>query len=477
MSNRGEKARNPTWGARFTSSLHPQIEKYTSSLMLDKRLASYDVKGSRAHVKMLAHQGILSPDDRDLLLAGLDQVEQEIESGDFPYRNELEDIHMNVEWRLQEIVGEAGARVHTGRSRNDQIALDLKLFCRASAQSWQCQLTTVVQTLVTRAERLKGKLFPAWTHLQSAQPLSWGHYLLAFCEMFGRDFRRLSFYQQLHSSSPLGAGALAGSSLSLAPEQVAEELHFSSSFGNSYDAVGDRDFVLELLQIASQLMLHVSRLATDFIHFYSTPVSWIELSDTVCTGSSMMPQKKNPDVLELARGKTSSVLGHTAALANLIKGLPSSYHRDLQQDKEHLFGAADTVTETLEILPLILSDFEVRTEHTQEALKTGFLMATDLAEHLVTKGVPFREAHQKVGRIVAYCLDQKLDLETLSLQEIKKFAPQIVSEVNEVLKPANTLNRRRHKGSTGLVSIERQIAFWKQWLLSANRRTSENEQD
>lgn len=448
------------WIGRFKADLDLKVQKFTRSLNLDRRLASYDIRGSRAHVRMLAAQGIITQQDEESILKGLHQIEQEIKSEEFPYRDELEDIHMNIEYRLQEIVGEAGGRIHTGRSRNDQVALDLKMFCLEMAMTWRGQIGELQGVFLERAQELKGDLFPGWTHLQSAQPVSWGHYMLAFCEMLERDDRRLASYQQLHSYSPLGAGALSGSTLSLDTERTAQELGFSSAFNNSYDVVGDRDFILELLQIASQVMLHLSRFAEDFIYLSSTPVGWIELPDSLCTGSSMMPQKKNPDLLELARGKTASVLGHTSAITSLLKGLPTSYHRDLQQDKEHLFSAVDTVEDTLEIIPLVVAHFKVNKERVKQALRQGFLMATDLAEYLVTRDVPFREAHQRVGKLVAYCLDQGLTLDQVPLEKLQKFAPECGPEVSEVLRFESFQKRRWHKGSPGLVSIEEQISRW-----------------
>ena len=456
-----EKKKKP-WAGRFKSELDPIVQEYTRSVHVDSRLAPEDIQGSRAHVRMLAAQGLVTSQDEEQILKALGQIEEEIESGQFPYRDELEDIHMNIESRLQEIVGEAGGRIHTGRSRNDQVALDLKLLCLKTAIGWRAQIFEIQKALLERAQELKSNLFPGWTHLQAAQPLSWGHYLLAFGEMLGRDDRRLAFYQQLHSTSPLGAGALAGSTLPLDPERSAQELGFSASFANSYDVVGDRDFLLELLQTACQLMLHFSRLAEDFLYFSSTAVSWIELPDSLCTGSSMMPQKKNLDVLELARGKTASVLGHATAVACLIKGLPTSYHRDLQQDKEHLFSSIDAVSGTLEVIPLVVSGFRVKQEKVQTAMKRGFLMATDLAEYLVTRGTPFRVAHETVGKLVAYCLDEGLTLEQLPLKKLQELAPECGPEVSEVLKLDSFLRRRWHKGSSGLVSIEQQIVHWRE---------------
>ena len=452
------------WAGRFTEDPDQAVQDYTRSLHVDRRLARYDIQGSRAHVRMLFRQGILSRRDRDRILQGLDQVQEEIRSGRFPYRDELEDIHMNIEVRLCELVGEEGRRLHTGRSRNDQVAVDLKLFCLDAALGWQEMIRRAQETLLSRTRKLKRELFPGWTHLQAAQPISWAHYLLAYCEMFERDHERLAGYRRLHSVSPLGAGALAGSTLPLDPGQTARELGFASSFGNSYDVVGDRDFLLELLQIATQIMLHASRMAEDLIYFSSTPVGWVELPESLCTGSSMMPQKKNPDLLELCRGKTASVLGHATALATLLKGLPSSYHRDLQQDKEHLFPAVDTVGETLEILRLVVSRMRVVSSRIGPALERGFLTATDLAEHLVSRGVPFRTAHEQVGRLVAYCVKHELTLRQLSLQQIREHAPQCGSDVQGVLKPEGALDHKFHSGSTGLASIRQQVARWEDRL-------------
>ncbi len=454
---------NP-WGGRFQSETDPLVRRYTGSLHLDRRLAAYDIKGSRAHVRMLACQGIIQSGEAERIEKGLDEIETEIKAGTFPYRDELEDIHMNIESRLQEIVGPVGGKVHTGRSRNDQVALDLKLFCLEVAQDWQVQIRAVQRTLVERADELQTELYPAWTHLQAAQPVSWAHYLLAFVEMLHRDDRRLASYLDLHDVSPLGAGALAGSTLPLDPEQTARSLGFKRAFRNSYDVVGDRDFILELLQIASQIMIHASRLAEDFVYMSSTAVGWIELPDALCTGSSMMPQKKNPDVMELARGKTATVLGHATGLAALLKGLPSSYNRDLQQDKEHLFPVVTITGETLELLPLVVGGFKIRTDRVDVLLREGFLMATDLAEYLVRRGLPFRTAHQKVGQLVATCVSEGIRLDELPVERIRSLIPECGDDVGSVLIPAGVLAHRRHPGSTGIESIKGQLDFWKDRL-------------
>lgn len=466
MSEQSGKSK-PLWSGRFRESPDSIVERYAGSLHLDRRLAAYDLMGTEAHVKMLARQGLISGEDEQEILRAVSEIKGEIRDGSFRYRPELDDIHMNIESRLHELAGDAGRKVHTGRSRNDQVLVDVKLFCLDTANQWREGLVELLTVLVDRASELTDILLPAWTHLQTAQPISWAHYLLAFCEMFRRDYERLRNYSRLHSVSPLGAGALAGSGLPLDPAQTAESLGFEQSFGNSYDVVGDRDFILELLQTASQLMIHASRLAEDFIYFNSTPVGWVELPDSLCTGSSMMPQKKNPDLLELARGKAASVLGHTQALACLLKGLPTSYHRDLQQDKEHLFGAADLVSATLEVLPVVLARFDVRAERCRQALTSGFPQATDLAEYLVEKGVPFRTAHESVGRLVAHCSEHGKKLNELTPEELQRAIPGADAGAFEVLSPDTSLQRRRYRGAAGTLPTRQRLTEWRTWL--ANR--------
>ncbi|HUV14441.1 MAG TPA: argininosuccinate lyase [Acidobacteriota bacterium] len=452
------------WSGRLSGGVHPAVQRFTRSIQFDKRLARWDIQGTAAHVRMLARQNIISDQDAETILGGLTQVRAEIERGIFPFRDELEDIHMNIEHRLIEVIGEVGAKVHAGRSRNDQVALDVALYCLDVSKRWRISFVEVIAQLVVRAEELKLELFPGWTHMQSAQPVSWGHYLLSFAEMFGRDYRRLELFEEMNSTSPLGAGALGGSSLDLDPESTAAELGFRDSFANSYDVVGNRDTVLELMQIATQLMIHLSRLAEDFVYLSSTPVGWLELPDSLCTGSSMMPQKKNPDLLELMRGRTASVIGHGNAVSVLLKGLPTSYHRDLQQDKEHLFAVVDIVSDALEVLIPLLEGFSVNQERVAENIEGGYLMATDLAEHLVEKGVPFREAHRQVGRLVGYCVDNSISLSEVSLEKLREFLPDSEIEPAQFLVPRKALERRKHKGSTGFSSIESQLGTWRRWL-------------
>jgi len=413
------------WGGRFGQDLDDKVLRYTQSLHLDRRLAEFDLMGSRAHVRMLGEQRILDAAVVEKILKGLDRVEKEIRSGTFPFREELEDIHMNIEKRLIELVGEVGACLHSGRSRNDQVAVDLRLYCLHRSRTWCGLLLDLIDKFVAKAESLLTELFPGWTHMQSAQPISWAHYLLAFVEMFHRDYLRLVHFDRLHSVSPLGGGALSGSSV---------------------------------------IMIHLSRLAEDFVYMTSTPVSWVALPDAFCTGSSMMPQKKNPDVFELIRGKTAAVIGHNNAVQVLLKGLPSSYQRDLQEDKTHLFPVVDIVESTLEIVAFMIGGFQVRTEKTSEALKEGFLLATDLAEYLVGFGVPFRTAHEKVGGLVRHCLESGLRFEDLSLEQIQAAIPEAGPEVLEVIDLRNYLSRRKFAGSCGEDPIRRRIDYWKEWI-------------
>ncbi|GAB4243238.1 MAG: argininosuccinate lyase [Acidobacteriota bacterium] len=455
-------AANP-WAGRFGEAPHPLVQRYTVSLPVDRRLALHDLRGSEAHVKMLAQAGLLQGDEACRLLEGLDAVRREIESGAFPFRPELEDIHMNVEVRLRELVGPVAEKLHTGRSRNDQVVLDVALYCRETARAWRTLIRKVCAVLVRRAEDYAELLYPAWTHLQAAQPMSFGHYLLGLGAMLRRVYARLEDFERRNDVSPLGAGALSGSSLPLDPAAVARELGFARSFANSYETVGSRDTILELLQIATQLMLHLSRIAEDFIYMASTPVGWIDLPDALCTGSSMMPQKKNPDLLELMRGKAAGVIGHEQAVTVLLKGLPTSYHRDLQQDKEHLFAAADVVEDSLQVLELLLAGFQVRRDRVERALGEGFLMATELAEYLVNRGVPFRRAHHLVGRLVRWCEEQGKRLEDLQDAEIRELIPEAGADVTEVLRPEHVLERRV-PGSTGRESVRQQLAEWRRWL-------------
>ena len=450
------------WSGRLTET-DPLVSKYTCSVGLDRRLAIYDIRGSRAHVAMLRKSDLLTGKESALILEGLDRIEAEIKDGIFVYRDELEDIHMNIESRLQELVGEAGGKLHTARSRNDQVQLDSRLYMMDAALLWQDLLIRLIRKLIRKAELHQEDLFPAWTHMQSAQPMSWGHYFLGLAEMLYRDYCRLDSFAEMHDYSPLGAGALSGTSLDTDPEFTANELGFSRPFRNSYDAVGERDSALEIIQIATQIMIHLSRFSEDWIYMASTAVSWITLPDEVCTGSSMMPQKKNPDLLELTRGKAASVIGHANAMAVLLKGLPTSYHRDLQQDKVHLFEAADIVEDALQVIGLAVEGMKLDTAKTKDSLLDGFMMATELAEYFVSLGIPFRKAHNLVGKLVKRCVDSDCRLEELPLTVFQDIVPGCGPEVYGKLLPEAVL-ARTGAGSTGLTSIKRQLEWWEKRL-------------
>lgn len=460
--NEKKRVSRALWSGLLTET-DPLVSRYTCSVGLDRKLAIYDIRGSRAHVAMLRRSDLLTGREAAVILEGLDRIEAEIKDGTFNYREELEDIHMNIESRLLELVGEAGGKLHTARSRNDQVQLDSRLYMLDTALLWQDLIIQLIRTLIRKAEAHQEDLFPAWTHMQAAQPMSWGHYFLGLSEMLYRDYCRLDSFSELHDYSPLGAGALSGTSLGTDPEFTANELGFSRPFSNSYDVVGERDAVLEILQIATQIMIHLSRFSEDWIYMSSTAVNWINLPDEVCTGSSMMPQKKNPDLLELTRGKAATVIGHSTAAAVLMKGLPTSYHRDLQQDKIHLFESADIVEEALQVIGLAVEGLKLDTVKAKNSLRDGFMMSTELAEYFVSLGLPFRSAHNLVGKLVKHCVESDCRLEDLPLQLIQEHVPGCGPEVYEKLVPDVVLNRTG-QGSTGLASIKQQLDWWKKRL-------------
>jgi len=450
------------WKGRLADT-DPLIRRFTSSIETDRKLAFFDIQGSRAHVKMLHRCGYLTRDEALLIATGLDRIEREIREGALVFREELEDVHMNIESRLVELSGEAGEKLHTARSRNDQVQLDSRLYMLEAARNWQGLLKSMIGILVARAENHQNDLFPAWTHLQAAQPMSWAHYFMGLAEMLYRDHARLESFVELHNYSPLGAGALSGTSLATDPRFAASELGFPRLFSNSYDQVGERDAFLEMMQIATQIMIHLSRFSEDWIYMSSTAVSWVELPDQVCTGSSMMPQKKNPDLLELTRGKAATVIGHANAAAVLLKGLPTSYHRDLQQDKVHLFDTVQIVAESLQVMTLAAEGLQIDTGRARKALENGFMMATELAEYFVSIGIPFRRAHNLTGQLVKYALENSIPLEGLPLEVIQDLVPQCGREVFQKLSPEVVLERSA-PGSTGLESIRSQLKEWKKRL-------------
>ncbi|OGK81060.1 MAG: argininosuccinate lyase, partial [Candidatus Rokubacteria bacterium GWA2_73_35] len=421
------------WAGRFTREADPAAERFTGSLAFDRRLWPHDVAGSIAWARALARAGVLTPGERDAIVRGLEAVRGELAAGTFPFRPELEDIHMNVERRLQELVGEVGGKLHTGRSRNDQIALDERLYLRevvASADEW---LRRVEETLVARAAETVDAPLPGYTHLQRAQPIVLAHHLLAYVFMLERDRGRLRDCGARADALPLGAGALAGTAFPVDREALARDLGFRAVTPNSLDAVSDRDYLLEFLAAAALTGMHLSRLATDLTLWATAEFGFVEFSDAFATGSSIMPQKKNPDAAELIRGKSGRLYGNLVAVLTTLKGLPLAYNSDMQEDKEPFFDSVDTLEAVLAILPPMLASLTFRTDRMRRAAGEHFATATDLADYLVRKGLPFRQAHAAVGRVVRYALDEGKALEDLGLAELRRFSPLIEGDVKDAI--------------------------------------------
>jgi argininosuccinate lyase len=392
--NEGKKALEKPWGGRFLEATEKMLEEFSASVHYDCRLYRQDIAGSKVHARMLARQGIISDKDADAIIKGLGEIEEEIASGDFVWSHELEDVHMNIEQALVERIGEAGKRLHTARSRNDQVAADIRLYLREEIDRLDGLLSLLQEALLHQARAHEDLILPGYTHLQRAQPVLWPHHMLAYFEMFRRDRDRLQDCRKRVNICPLGSAALAGTGFPIDREYVAEELGFHGITANSLDAVSDRDFIIEFLATASIAMAHLSRLSEELILWTSAEFSFVDLPDSFCTGSSIMPQKKNPDVPELVRGKTGRVFGHLMSLLTIIKGLPLAYNRDLQEDKEALFDTVDTVYASVEIMAALVARLVPRKEHISRIVTQGFLTATDLADYLVKKGMPFRQAQR-----------------------------------------------------------------------------------
>ncbi len=414
----------------------------------DRRLYRYDIAGSVAHARMLGRQGILQQTEVDEIVAGLEAVRGEIDRGQFVFEAADEDIHMAVERRLTALVGEVGRKLHTARSRNDQVALDIRLYLRDQVGAALAALQELRRAGVKLARRYFGVIVPGYTHMQRAQPVLYSHHLLAYDEMWRRDQGRLRDCLARFNVLPLGAAALAGTTFPIDPAYTAELLEFPAILGNSLDAVSDRDFLVEFTGAASLIMIHLSRLAEELILWSSAEFNFIAIADSYCTGSSIMPQKKNPDVAELIRGKSGRVVGHLVGLLMTLKGLPLAYNRDLQEDKEPVFDVVDTVIPCLKLMAGVLQNLEIKEDNVARALRGGFLTATDMADYLVTKGVPFRTAHSQVGRTVHYAEEQGKELAELSLAEIQQFAPLAQADLSEWLGVAQSVNRRRSPGGT-----------------------------
>ncbi len=434
------------------------VRKFTASIGFDQKLYREDIRGSVAHVKMLAYQGLISPEEAKAILQELEKIREEIERGEFIWREEYEDVHLNLEAALIERLGEKGAKIHTGRSRNDQIALDMRLYVREAGERIQEAISRVQEALLTLADKHIDVIMPGYTHLQKAQPVLFSHHIMAYFWMLERDKSRFSDALRRADECPLGAGALAGSTLPLDPEFVAQELGFSRSFHNSIDAVSDRDFVLEFLSACSILMTHLSRLAEELILWSTQEFGFIEISEPFTTGSSMMPQKRNPDVAELIRAKAGRVFGHLIALFTVLKGLPLSYNRDLQEDKEGLFDAVETVMACLEILAPMLASIVVKEERMLSEAEDGFLLTTDLAEYLVLKGMPFRRAHTVVREVVRYCRERGKNPKELTIEELRIFSELFEEDLLERLTAEASVKARQAPGCTSPERVKEQIA-------------------
>ena len=436
------------WSARFSEPVSELVKRYTASVDFDKRLARVDIQGSLAHADMLAAQGIIGAQDLADIQRGMTQILSEIDAGSFQWLLDLEDVHLNIEKRLVELVGDAGKRLHTGRSRNDQVATDIRLWLRGEIDTLIDLLRQLRHALATVALDNAATIMPGFTHLQVAQPVTFGHHLLAYAEMFGRDAERLADCRRRVNRLPLGAAALAGTSFPIDRERVAKTLGFDGVCRNSLDAVSDRDFAIEFCAAGALIMTHVSRLSEELVLWMSPRVGFIDLADRFCTGSSIMPQKKNPDVPELARGKTGRVNGNLVALLTLMKGQPLAYNKDNQEDKEGLFDTVDTVRDTLTIFADMAAGIKVKADNMRAAALQGFATATDLADYLVKRGVPFRDAHEVVAHAVRDCEQRGCDLADLSLDELKAYHPTIGDDVHQVLTLEGSVAARKHVGGT-----------------------------
>lgn len=445
------------WGGRFAAGTAESVEAFTASVAVDSRLFRHDIMGSIAHAKMLAKQRIIPARDAQRIVRGLKAIEREIDSGKFVFSPADEDIHMNIERRLSDMIGAAGGKLHTARSRNDQVALDMRLYLRDEVEVIDEGLRTVQWTLAQAAKKHLDVIMPGYTHLQRAQPVLLSHHLLAYYDMFGRDRERFAECLTRINVLPLGSGALAGTTFPIDRAYVAKLLNFPRISKNSIDAVSDRDFVLEFLAAAAILFVHLSRLAEELVLWSSQEFAFVELPDGYCTGSSMMPQKKNPDVPELIRAKSGRVFGHLQALLTIMKGLPLAYNRDLQEDKVPLFDTADTVKASVKIMGEVVAGMSVKHERMREAVRDGFMNATDLADYLVERGVPFRGAHKAAGRIVQFCAKQGKRIEELSLAELQRFSPKIDKNVYRYLSAEAVVGRRRALGGTARQNVARRL--------------------
>jgi argininosuccinate lyase len=456
--------KNEAWSGRFAEPVSELVQRYTASVGFDQRLAEVDIQGSLAHAEMLCHVGLLSKDDLQAIERGMAAILEEVRAGRFEWSVALEDVHLNIEKRLTDLVGDAGKRLHTARSRNDQVATDIRLWLRAEIDAIRLDLKALRLALINQAQAHADTIMPGFTHLQVAQPISFGHHMLAYEAMFARDDERLVDARRRVNRLPLGAAALAGTSYPIDRQRVAKTLGFEALCENSLDAVSDRDFAIEFTAACALIMTHISRLSEELILWMTSRYGFIKLPDRFCTGSSIMPQKKNPDVPELARGKTGRVNGHLVALLTLMKGQPLAYNKDNQEDKEPLFDTADTVRDTLKAFADMVAGLEPQAEAMRAAVLEGYATATDLADYLVKKGLAFRDAHEAVALAVRKAVDKQCGLEDLSLVELQSFHALIEDDVYEVLRPEGSMQARDHVGGTAPSQVRLQAAKAKKLL-------------
>jgi len=458
------------WGGRFNKNTNELVDAFNASINFDKRLYHEDIRGSIAHANMLAQTGIIPDEDGKKIVQGLKQILADIEEGKFEFEVSLEDIHMNIESRLTDAIGSAGARLHTARSRNDQVALDMHMYMKREVTEIGELLLAFEEALLVVAKQNEKTLMPGYTHLQRAQPITFAHHMLAYFNMLQRDFRRLLGVWEGADLMPLGAGAIAGTTFPIDRFQVAKELSFGEVYANSMDAVSDRDYIIEFLSFASILMMHMSRISEEICLWSSTEFGFVELDDAFATGSSMMPQKKNPDISELVRGKTGRVYGHLQAMLVTLKGLPLTYNKDLQEDKEGFFDTIDTIKFSLAVYRDMLLTMQVNKERMAEAVHKDFSNATDLADYLVRKGLPFRQAHEVVGKCVAYAIEQGKFLPDISLVEYKEYSNLFEQDLLEVLKPENCVAARTSYGGPAFSENAKQIIKGKELLLEQQKK-------
>jgi argininosuccinate lyase len=445
------------WSGRFSEPTDAFVEAFTASVEFDQRLYRYDIQGSIAHATMLARAGILSTTERDSIIAGLERIREQIESGEFDWSVELEDVHMNVEARLTSAIGDAGKKLHTGRSRNDQVATDVRLYLRDEIEIIRTEILRLQHALLDKAEQEAETILPGFTHLQTAQPVTFGHHLMAWFEMLERDRERLADCNKRVNIMPLGSAALAGTTYPIDRHYTAQLLGFERPSENSLDAVSDRDFAIEFSAAAALIMMHLSRMSEELIIWSSAQFNFINLSDSFCTGSSIMPQKKNPDVPELVRGKTGRIFGHLIGLLTLMKGQPLAYNKDNQEDKEPLFDTVDNLKGSLKVFADMIPAITCKPESMREAALKGFATATDLADYLVRKGTPFRDAHEVVGKAVALGVSKGCDLAELSLEELRGFSERIDADVYAVLTLEGSVAARDHIGGTAPAQVRAAI--------------------